>query len=367
VSTKNILICVSGLTPQIVTETLYCLSVQKNVRIDGIYVLTTKRGRDVILGIDKDPKTPKLPLRNELENLCSRYKITIPKFENNDEHIVVTKEESLELSDIRTDKHNILFPNKTCEFIRKLSLNPDNILYCSISGGRKTMSVHLAVALSLFGREKDKLLHVLTNPENEFKEFYPKNKNEEEELELSEIPFVRLRSIISSQIPTSKFSKMKYDEIVSFTQKQLKKATYKGVLQLVTENKELRFADNTIRFEPLEFAIYYFFVESKLEGQNKFSIQELISTNTAFRILEFLKQYYPYYDSKLNTKKPWWKTGFDAADLRSKRSKINKKLCELIGDVDIQDEFIISSYNSYSNTSYGIKADKNKFRLSLPY
>lgn len=364
---NNILICVTGLTPQIVTETLYCLSVQKKIKIDKLFILTTKRGRDVILGIDKSPNTPKIPLRNEIEKLCSTYKINPPVFENNDEHIIVAKEESLELSDVRTDKHNVLFPNKVCEFIRKLSLNPDNILHCSISGGRKTMSVHLATALSLFGREKDKLYHVLTSEENEFKGFFPVNKREDRELELTEIPFVRLRSMISAQIPTARFSKMKYDQIVSFTQTQLKKTSSKKVLQLITETKELKFDYNTIRLEPLEFALYWFFAESKMEGKNKIYISELTTLETAARILEFLKQYYPYYDSKLNTKRPWWKTGFDAADFRSKRSKINNKISLLIEDVDIREEFIISSYSSYSNTSYGIKADKNKFRLALPY
>ena len=364
---KNILICVSGLTPQIVSETYYCLAVQKKIKIDELYILTTKRGRDVILGLDKHPSTPKSGLKVELENLCSKYRLTFPKFENNDEHIVVAKEESLELSDIRTDKHNILFPNKICEFIRKLSLNPDNILYCSISGGRKTMSVHLALALSLFGRSKDKLLHVLTSEENEFKGFFPLSKKEDEVLELSEIPYVRLRSIISSQIPSAKFAKMKYDEIVSFTQKQLKKTSSKDIIQLLAESKEIKFRDSIVHMEPLEFAIYYFFVESMQEGKTRLTIQEITSNETALRILEFIKKHYPYYDSKLTTRRPWWKTGLDAADFRSKRSKINKKITELIEDHDLAEDFIISSYSSYSNTTYGIKASKNKFRLSLPY
>ena len=105
----------------------------------------------------------------------------------------------------------------------------------------------------------------------------------------------------------------------------------------------------------------------KQEGKNKVAIQEIISPETAVRILEFMKQYYPYYDSKLTSRKPWWKTGFDAVDFRSKRSKINNKVKELISDPDLGDEFIISSYSSYSNTSYGIKADKRNFRLPMPH
>jgi len=363
---KNILISVCGLTPQIVTETLYCLSVQQKIKIDELYILTTKVGRDVIHGLKINEKPPLPPLKTEIDALCSMYKLQQPEFENNDTHIIVAKEESIELPDIRTDTHNILFPNKTSEFIRQLSLDIDNTLYCSISGGRKTMSVHLAFALSLFGREKDKLLHVLTHEDYEFKDFFPKNKKQAKELQLSEIPFVRLRSIISKNIPTARFAKMKYDEIVSFTQKEVKKASSIDKLWLINETKELKFRDNTVKLEPLLFAIYHFFVELRLEGKNKVTIQEITSKETATRILEFLKNHYPYYDSKYNIKNPWWKTGFYADDFRSKRSKINKRICELINDPDIEEEFIISSYTSYANTSYGIKTNKRKFRLSLP-
>jgi len=76
---KNILICVTGLTPQIVTETLYCLTKLKKVKIDELYVVTTTRGRDVIMGIDEKINLP--PLKNELKRMCDKYKINNPKFE----------------------------------------------------------------------------------------------------------------------------------------------------------------------------------------------------------------------------------------------------------------------------------------------
>src|SRR5690606_26961156 len=151
--TKNILICVTGLTPQIITETFYCLTVQKKIKIDEIYILTTTRGSEVILGKDRGKQTPKVIFKDELMQLCKKYKIKVPKFENSSKHIITAKEESLGLSDIRNDKHNKLFPNKVCEFIKEIS-SGDNTIYCSISGGRKTMSVHLAFAMVLFGREQ---------------------------------------------------------------------------------------------------------------------------------------------------------------------------------------------------------------------
>ncbi|CUU09186.1 CRISPR-associated protein, NE0113 family, partial [Candidatus Thermokryptus mobilis] len=41
---KNILISILGSTPQILTETLWCLKVQKGIDIDEIIVITTSFG-----------------------------------------------------------------------------------------------------------------------------------------------------------------------------------------------------------------------------------------------------------------------------------------------------------------------------------
>lgn len=360
---KNILVCVSGLTPQIVSETFYCLAVQKKIVIDEIYVLTTKRGRDVILGIDDAHYTPKSVLKKELINLCAKYKIKMPLFENNDSHIITAKEESLELSDIRTDKHNILFPNKTCEFINKLSSDPNSTLYCSISGGRKTMGVHLAFALSLFGRENDKLLHVLTSEENEFKGFYPVNKKEDKALELAEIPFVRLRSVTLLKDEKKSKSKLKYAEIVKLTQNELHKVSDVNKLIIKINEKEITYGDNTVKFEPQEFAIYFKFAEQKVEGVNKISIHHIISTEFAYSLVDFIKENYEYYYFSEEIKNPWWKSGFTAENFRSKRAKINKKLSELFDDEIIKEDFLISSIKNYRETAYHIKAAANKLKI----
>lgn len=274
---KNILICVTGLTPQIVTETLFCLFVKGKITIDEIYVLTTARGREVILGTDRAEQTPKTSLKKEIKDLCTKYKIKQPSFVNNDKHIIVAKEEAIELPDIRSDKDNILFPNKVSLFIREKSSDPDNVLYCSITGGRKSMSVHLANALALFGREDDKLLHVLTSEENEFKDFYPLNKNQYKALQLSEIPFVRLRSLITEEIAKEYFLKKKYDEIVSYTQEQLKIVSDTGKFILRVETKEIQFNDNRISLEPLLFTYYYKFIDMKLEDKEYLSNSYLIT------------------------------------------------------------------------------------------
>jgi CRISPR-associated protein (TIGR02584 family) len=363
---KNILICVTGLTPQIVTETLFCLSVKEKTPIDEIYILTTKRGKYVILGKDTAPNTPKSPLKKEIENLCRQYKLPLPKFENSDTHIIAAKEESIELPDIRSDKDNILFPNKVSAFIREKAADLDNTLYCVITGGRKSMSVHLANSLALFARENDQLLHVLTKEEHEFKDFYPKNKQQANDLEISKIPFVRLRPLLSKQMKSGRLINYSFDRIVSFTQKQVKLATGKNILFVDIEGRELKFGDEVISLEPMELLFYYHFVDKKQKGLGKISIHEIQAPVTSNKFLEYFSQFYPHCYIPDQKKKQWIKTGFNAEDFRSKRSKINQKIKRLISDPDIAELFIIDVDKKWGESKYFIPADKNNFKIIYP-
>jgi len=364
-SNNNILICVSGLTPQIVTETFFCLSVKEKTPIHEIYILTTVRGREVILGIDKAVSTPSVPLKNELQNLCKLYKLAVPKFEETDKHIIVAKEESIELSDIRSDKDNILFPNRISKFIREKTIDKNNTLFCSITGGRKSMSVHLANAISLFARENDRLLHVLTREENEFKGFYPLNKKEAKDLQLSEIPFVRLRSLLSQEIKDSKLLDLGFNEIVTFTQTQLKYISNKKQLICDLEKRELSFDGQSVTLEPLEFLFYFHFIEKKLHGQNRINIHELVDPITSSKFLNYIEQYYSYYYIR-ETQVKMFKKGFDSEYFRTKRSKINKKIQELIPDSDYYSQFIIEVDKIYGDSRYFIPAEKDQIKLILP-
>lgn len=358
--TKNILICVTGLTPQIVTETLYCLSVQRKIKIDEIYILTTQKGRDVILGIDNEKWTPKTPLKNEIIKMCDRFKIQIPKFDNNDTHIIVAKEESIELSDIRTDKANQLFPNKVCQFLREITKDENNVLFCSISGGRKTMSVHLATALSIFGREKDKLLHVLTSSENEFKGFYPINKKEDKELELAEIPYIRLRSLLSAEIKNKSILKMNYDEIVKYTQKQLKYITSENKLVIDTKNRTLSYGTNVRQMEAMLFVLYYCFVDMRLNGKEPISIYNFISEENQENLIKLFED---KFNDLYKNKKENFNNLFDKNYIRAKISKINNFISNLIQDDDISSLYKISVIKQRPDSKYFIPADNSKIEI----
>ncbi|MCX7983502.1 MAG: CRISPR-associated ring nuclease Csm6 [Bacteroidetes bacterium] len=357
-NSRNIMVSICGLTPQVITETLFCLSVKKKIPIHELYIITTKRGRDVLLGKDTGERTPKVRFYDELQKLCEHYDFPLPRFEESSEHIIVAREESIELSDVRSDHDNILFPNKLALFLREKTADPETVLYCSITGGRKSMSVHLANVLALYAREQDKLLHVLTHEEHEFKGFYPKTKKEAQFLEIAEIPFVRLRSLLSPELKKTIAKQHSYANIVGFAQRQLKLMSDTKKMVVDIERRELFYDDRSIVLEPLEFLFYYYFIDEKLRGKNRISIHEFISNTTLERFQEYCETYFPNYPVK---DRKWGKGWFSKEDFRSKRSKVNAKLRELFVDEDMFKLFSIEVEKKYGESCYFIPAEKSRF------
>jgi CRISPR-associated protein (TIGR02584 family) len=360
---KNILVAVSGLTPQIITEAVFCLKKRRKITIDEIYIITTERGRKVIQGSEKGSSEGPLSLKSEIISLAKKLKIDEPFFEAREPWLNVAAEESVELPDIRNDKDNVLFPNKVCSIIRDLSAGPENILHCVISGGRKSMSVHLALAMTLFGRENDKLWHVLTSEQFEFKDYFPKSKRQEESLELSEIPFVRLRSFLSETPERRNILNSSYNDIVSFTQQQLRIAGDSRKLILRISNRRLEYDNQSVDLPLTEFLLFHFFAERNMLKTGKISITEILEKNTSEKLLDFSKENYPGHYFEPGKKKAWWVDGFSKTRFRELRSKINKKIQELIPDVELQRLFIIDSEKLYRDSKYFIRSPKDKLLI----
>jgi hypothetical protein len=158
---------------------------------------------------------------------------------------------------------------------------------------------------------------------------------------------------------------MSFDKIVVYTQKQLKLISEKEQIICDIEKRELRYGYNSISFEPMEFLFYFYFINQKSKGLNKISIYEIISASTANEFKKYIDHYYPYYYIR-ETQRKSWQNGFDAKDFRSKRTKINQKINELIPDKDIASQFIIEVDKVYGDSKYFIPASITKIKIVLP-
>jgi CRISPR-associated protein (TIGR02584 family) len=201
-SPRRILLAVTGLSPQVVTETLYALRTQTTPWIpDEVHLITTREGAE---------RAQLLLLSKQIgwfHRFCCDYETPGIRFDAGHIHILATPD-GYELDDIRSPEENLLAADFITEQVRVHTTDPETTLHVSIAGGRKTMGFFLGYALSLFGREQDRLSHVLVSPpfENNWNFFYPTpyehilEAHDKKPIDarnarvsLAEIPFVSLR------------------------------------------------------------------------------------------------------------------------------------------------------------------------------
>jgi CRISPR-associated protein (TIGR02584 family) len=206
---RNILLCVAGMSPQIITETLYALTQNQKVKIDEIRVITTLDGKNKVTNtlLDKE--------NGVFYKFCRDFGIDENSIKFDETCLsLFHKRDGKMLEDIRTQEDNEIAGDKICEIVRELCKVENTRIYASAAGGRKTMSIYLTLAMSLFGRAEDELSHVLVNEgfeSNTF--FYPpptpteidyfnpqtkitkKVNTSDAKIYLAPIPFIRFRGI----------------------------------------------------------------------------------------------------------------------------------------------------------------------------
>ncbi len=200
---RRILLAVTGLSPQILTETLYALAVGQPQAFvpTEIHLITTREGaqRARLALLSDDP--------GWFHRLCVDYQLPPIAFDAAHIHLLANAGGEA-LDDIRSPDDNRAAADFITEKVRHFSADPDAALHVSIAGGRKTMGYYLGYALSLFGREQDRLSHVLVSEpfESSWDFFYPTptsriittrdNKLADTaaaRVTLADIPFVSLR------------------------------------------------------------------------------------------------------------------------------------------------------------------------------
>ncbi len=161
------LIAVTGLSPAIITETLWALAQEKErILPNRIVFITTLVGQRVLASrlftarADWGGRTVWQALREAVgaggEELIAEPARIISRPD-------AATGQDLPLEDIQTAEENELTASFILEEVRKVVENPENKLICSIGGGRKTMGTLLYAAVSLLGRETDRVTHVLVN------------------------------------------------------------------------------------------------------------------------------------------------------------------------------------------------------------
>lgn len=267
---RRILLAVTGLSPQIVTETLYALAVRETPRFvpTEIHLITTLEGAE----------RARLALLSETPGWFHRlrrdYDLPEIAFDSTLIH-VLSDADGRALQDIRTPKDNALAADFITETVRRLTADADSVMHVSIAGGRKTMGFYLGYALSLFGRAQDQLSHVLVSEpfESSWEFFYPTpygrvittrdNKladTADAEVMLADIPFVSLRHGLPEHLLQGH---ARYSETVAAARQAL------GPAELVMDLRSRRVQAGNTRFSlpPAELALLAVFARRAKQGR----------------------------------------------------------------------------------------------------
>ena len=270
---RRILLAVTGLSPQVVTETVYALT---QLQIPPflpteVHLITTAKGagRARLTLLSDEP--------GWFHRLRQEYRLPDIRFDEKHIHVLRDAEGNL-LEDIRTPEDNEKAADFITEQMRRLTADHSSALHVSIAGGRKTMGFYVGYALSLFGRPQDRLSHVLVSPRFETNQnFYyvtPRsyiiytNPPESEpldakdaEITLADIPFVRLRQGLPERLLSGKAT---FSHAVAAAQETM------GPPELVIDRKGRRVCagGKVVRLPPAQLAFLSWFACRALAGDS---------------------------------------------------------------------------------------------------
>lgn len=350
---RRVLLAVCGLSPQVVTESLYALTRDEHDTMPlEVHVLTTAPGaeRTRLMLLSKDP--------GWYHRFCREYGVERISFLSENIHVITDEEGALD--DIRTPRDNEAAADQITELIRDLTADPDVALHVSIAGGRKTMGFYAGYALSLYGRQQDRLSHVLVSPpfESHPDFFYPTREtriiysldntrspldSSKAEVTLAEIPFVRLRDGLPSELLTGR---ARFSETVAAAQA----AIGSHVLRIDTASRELDCGGRKVRLPPAELAFYLWMAERRHAGLGPVRWTDADAGEAFLRHYGRLEN---EFSGAAERTRQALQGGMTKEYFEQRCSKVNRILRDALGSV-YATPFLITPHGKRPLTAYGL-------------
>jgi CRISPR-associated protein (TIGR02584 family) len=373
---KNILLAVTGLSPQVITETLYALH-QNNRKVDRIHVITTRDGKERLYA---DLLAGKGGYYFEYLEEYGIESSSID-FGPNNVH-VVSDEHGNELPDIIRESDNEHLIKKCLKLTFRFTSDPENCVLFSVAGGRKTMSSCLTLAAQMYGRRQDRLYHVLVSPEFESsREFYypPKQSRSVElkdkngqpffketryaEVKLIHIPFVSIRDQLSPDLLKEP------RDPATLMLSLIKEEKYRLTINLISG--KVIYKTTELDLMPARMALYTFFALQK-----KNCTKEVETCSNCTDCFLDIRSVYEKQDQitdlykKISGTRPLDEmsdTGIinlNADNFNMYKGKIKQDLLGRFGPYALKD-LEIASVGSRPQTRYGIRMDRSKIEIVI--
>lgn len=260
-SKKHYLIIMVGMSPAVITETVYQLDKEFNTP-DEVVAITTKEGAAEI--------EKQLLSGGVWEKLNSQLKEKI-KFGTANIRVIPDDKRDYS-SDVKNTDDNNAMADFLLGELTQYTERADTRISFSIAGGRKSMSAMGALVMTLQGRLEDKMYHILVqepfdNPRLKPRFYFPEQgiihkldvdgevknfKSEDAVLLMGEVPFLRCRYWFDEK----NISRKSYMTMVdSFNRNQVK-------IDVDTKNNQLRINGKTLSgLSTLCFALFWMFAE----------------------------------------------------------------------------------------------------------
>lgn len=356
----------TGLSPQVVTETVYALSQGPTAFVPSeIHLLTTEKGasRASLTLLSREP--------GWFHRLLRDYRLPPIEFGTENIHVLQQPDGSI-MADIRDPDENARAADLITDMIRKLTEDDESALHVSIAGGRKTMGFFAGYALSLYGRAQDRLSHVLvsapyeSNPEffypaKESRIIYGTGPNGEPmdtaaaRVTLADIPFVRLRHGLDKRLLSGAGS---YTDAVTAVQKSLQPPR----LEITAGKKPLFAAETEVRMSPVNKAFYRWMAARKQQELKPLACPKDGTSEPGYA-QDFLDHYRKILGEMGDDERTLeaLAQGMDKNFFERRKSAVNKALKDRLGPAAAP--YLIERFGRRPQWLHGVGLDKHAIRI----
>ena len=324
-STIN-LFCVVGASPAVVTETVYALTVEDATgdgddvdedapqqRIDQVVIVTTTHGRDKL----------ERGLYQQLRQMADDYPDHAGLIPTDPAKIkiLVPQLEGQEIDDVRSPETSSAMADDIFHQIKTLTKEGNPRLYTSIAGGRKTMGYFAGNAMMFYGRDRDRLTHVLaTGPaESSAQFFYPTPTSQmmetyggesfdasEQSVELHEIPFIRLPEKNRAEVP-GRFIEAYRDFQRQFRGELNVRLDLARLKKHGDAQSRIHIRNSAIHFRStIRQALFVTLLVAHKEGDTPLGVERLLTSKDEGGYLEDLFQYHQWIEQDDNAENAYY-------------------------------------------------------------
>ena len=337
---RRILLAVAAKSPQIVTETLYVLAQLTDPPwlATEVHIITTSQGLKYITEAFADD-----PQHNKLHQLSRDYGFPCPQFTHEHHLHLIRDAKGQPLNDILSAEDNYAAANSITQLVRHFTQDPTTSLHVSLSGGRRTMTYYIGYALSLFGREQDRLSHVVIDVDYLFNQefYYPppqplwlvlKDNSRFDASKvtvfLADIPFIRLRAGLPTDLLQGNTS---FSDTIHAAQQRFSPLN----LSLDYHQASLHCSGIPIKMPPADLSFYAWLISRHLNQQAPVHWR---NDEQPSLVAQYLQHYTHLYRTNGNYQRlrNTLSNGMSREWFDERKSKTNTALCQALGKTAAQ-------------------------------